>query len=137
MLEKSKYLSRKVLDHVLGTASLAAPSAVFLALFSSLDGLDDGTLTHEVSGGGYARQAMTFSPATDADGAVLAAAVSFPVATSDWGDMVGWAIMDAATAGHVLYWGEFPQYGDPAEYKVVYVGDSYMVRSGDMSITEA
>jgi hypothetical protein len=135
-MSKSRYLSRKVLDHALGVAAYPMPAGVWLALFNAVGGLLSGSLDDEVSGGAYVRQAVTFHAATDADGAVNNGAVEFPVATEDWGDMVGWALVDAAVGGNVLHWGEFPQYGEPAEYKSVFVGDSFRIRDGDLVLTE-
>lgn len=137
-MAKSKYLARKVLDHALGVAAYAMPT-VHLALFSSLVGLETGVLTNEIAAGGYQRMAVAFGAAADAeDGAqsLNSAAVDFPVATADWGPMVAWALLDAATGGNVLYWGEFPKYGDPAAYKAVYAGDSFRIRIGDLSLSE-
>lgn len=137
-MAKSKYLSRKLLDHTLGVAAYPMPT-VYLALFTSITDLGDGTLTHEIAGGSYARQAVSFAAAV-VDGAggksLSNAAVEFPVATADWGLMVGWAVMDAAQGGNVLHFGELPKYGDPADYKRVFSGDSFFVRSGDVAITE-
>lgn len=136
-MSKSLYLARKVLDHALGVAAYPMPAGVWLALFNGVGGLLAGNLAEEVSGGAYVRQPVTFHAATEAEGAVNNGAVEFPVATSDWGDMVGWALMDASTEGNVLHWGEFPQYGDPAEHKSVFVGDSFRIRDGDLTLTEA
>ena len=135
-MPKSKYLSKKMLDHVTAVAAYAKPATVYLALFTDIAGLINGTLTNEISGGGYVRQQMTFGAATDA-GAELGQSVEFPVATADYGAVAGWALMDASTGGNILYFGEFPKYGDPAAYKAVYVGDAFKVRAGDLTITEA
>lgn len=137
-MAKSKYLSRKLLDHTLGVAAFASPG-VYLALFSSVVGLGDGSLANEIAGGSYARQAVSFA-AAEVDGSggksLSAAAVEFPVATGNWGPMVGWAIVDAPAGGNVLHFGELPKYGDPADYKHIFPGDSFFVRVGDVEITE-
>lgn len=138
-MAKSTYLSRKLLDHSLAVAAYAMPEAVYLALFTNITGLGDGNLANEIAGGGYARQAVSFAAAV-VDGAkgksLSIAAVEFPVATTDWGHMVGWAVMDAATGGNVLHFGELPKYGDPADYKRVFSGDSFFVRTPDVVLTE-
>lgn len=137
-MAKSKYLARKLLDHSLGVAAFAKPT-VYLALFTSVTGLENGTLTNEVSGGGYARKAFTMPAAVvfgSGGKSTSDVSVDFDVATEDWGQMQAWAIMDAATGGNVLHYGALPQYGDPAEYKRVWAGDSFRVRAGDMNLTE-
>lgn len=138
-MAKSTYLAKKTLDHNLGVAAYAMPT-VYLGLFTSLVGLADGSLLHEIAGGGYARQAVSFAAAVDdmAGGKSLSDEdVLFPPATADWGLMVGWAIMDAQAAGNILYWGEMPKYGDPADYKRVFSGDRFFVRAEEFSQTEA
>lgn len=136
-MAKSKYLSRRLLDHTLGVAPYAAPAAVYLALFSSTAGLIDGSLVNEMPG--YERVAVSFAAATATatGGQALADAdVLFDPATTDWGPVVGWAIMDAAVGGNVLYHGEMPKYGVPLEYKRVYSGDRFFVRTGELSLSE-
>ena len=105
----STYTSNKVLDHILKTSVWAAPSACYVALFSSDAGLDsnvEGSQT-EASGGSYARvDASTSFPAAAAGSVTNSVAeLVFPTATADWGTMTHWALMDASTSGNVLMWG--------------------------------
>ena len=138
-MAKSKYLAKKLLDHSLGVAAFAKPAAVYLALFTSTAGLDDGTLTNEVQAGGYARKPVSFAAAADyltGGKSLNSAQVNFDVAAADWNSMVGWAVMDALTGGNVLHWGEFPKYGAPADYKRVCAGDGFFVLQGDIVLSE-
>jgi hypothetical protein len=138
-MAKSKYLARKLLDHVLGVQAYPMPATVYLALFTSVTGLEDGSLAHEVTAGGYARVAFAMPAAVDAESggrSVSTASVDFAPATADWGAMQAWAVMDAATGGNVLHYGALPQYGDPAEYKKIWTGDGFRVRAGDLVISE-
>lgn len=133
---KSKYLANKVLNHVLGVAAFEMPASVHLALFTSADGLEDGLLDNELGGGGYARRPLSMSAAVGKASA-SSAAVAFDPATTDWGPMVAWAIMDAPEAGNVLYYGEMPKYGTPLDYKKVFSGDGFVCRTGDVVISES
>lgn len=95
----SDYLENKLLDHALGVAAFTAPGTVYLAAFTS-NPTDAGTGA-EVSGGSYARQAVTFGAASG--GATEnSATVTFPQATASWGTVTHLGIFDAASAGNLL-----------------------------------
>lgn len=68
---------------------------------------DAGTGGTEVSGGSYARQAITSGTGTWAapagSGTSNSADVVFPAATADWGTIKSAALHSAATAGTILY----------------------------------
>ena len=99
----STYLENALLDATLRNTSYTPPTTVYLALFTSSTGLEAGTLTNELSGGAYARQAITFG--TPNDGVVSnSSAIAFAQATANWAGINATAIMDAATGGNVLYW---------------------------------
>ena len=111
MAAMSDYLEELVLRAVLLGEPLPVWSSVYLGLALSTP-FTDAAYTSEVSGGGYARVeiAAGFTVA-DAGGGqwlgTLAAAHGFAAATGDWGSpptdkIEGWAIFDAATAGHHL-----------------------------------
>jgi len=105
----SVYTSNKILDHILKTSVWTAPSACYVALFSSDGGLDSNTAGSqtEASGGSYARIVATTSFAAASAGSTTnsVAELIFPTATADWGSVTHWALMDASTAGNVLMWG--------------------------------
>lgn len=103
----STYLANAVANHVLRNSSYSSPATVYAALFtssSSLAALKAGTITNEVSGGSYARVAVTFSAPTDGDSS--ASTVTFATATAGWGTIRYVAIMDAATSGNVLMYAQ-------------------------------
>ena len=100
MSEMSNYLENALINVTLRATSYTAPTTVYVGLFTS-DPTDAGSGT-EVSGGSYARTAVTFAAPSngvttnDAD-------VTFPTATASWG-IVGWiGINDALTTGNLLY----------------------------------
>jgi hypothetical protein len=99
----SDYLENKLVDHTLRNVTYTPPATVYLALFTStatLGQLEANTITNEVTGGSYARQAVTFVAASSG-GTSNSATITFaglPVATLNFV-----AVMDASTAGNILY----------------------------------
>lgn len=135
MSAASNYLENKVLDHVLTATAYTAPTTRHLALFTNTSGsaavnLEAGTLTDEISGGSYARQAITFNAASGGS-STSAATVTFPAATANWGSITHVAVMDASTSGNVLFWGAV------TTPKTIEIGDTFQVSSGNLTITLA
>jgi hypothetical protein len=100
MAALSDYLENKLLDHVLRAATYTVPATVYLALFtSSTSDAGGGT---EVTGGSYARQAVTFSAAAGGlcENSTALNFVNMPVAT-----VTHCAVIDASTAGNFLFHG--------------------------------
>lgn len=136
---KSDYLENRVLDHFLGGAASSAPATVYVGLYTTaLNDASTGTTPSpgvEVSGGSYARAAVTNNATNwpNASGGAKAngTAITFPAPTANWGTIVGFAILDAATNGNILYFGAVTpnktvNNGDPAP--------SFAV--GDLDVTE-
>jgi hypothetical protein len=98
-----------VLDGLLGSGS---PATVYVALFTTLPG-EDGTGGTEVSGGSYARVAVTnnstnWPAATTVAGAGTKSngtAVTFPTATANWGTVVGFGFYTASSSGTLIGYG--------------------------------
>jgi 2-keto-4-pentenoate hydratase len=133
MSAASDYLEDKVLDHVLTATSYTPPTTRYLALFTNTSGnaavnLEAGTLTDEVSGGSYAREAITFNAASSGS-STSSATVTFPAASANWGTVTHVAVMDAATSGNVLFWGAV------TTPKTIENGDTFQVSSGNLTIT--
>ncbi len=122
----SNYLENALINVTLRATSYTAPTTVYVGLFTS-DPTDAGSGT-EVSGGSYARTAVTFAAPSngvttnDAD-------VTFPTATASWGT-VGWiGIHDASTAGNLLY-------HTPLDTsKTIDSGDIFKISTGNLSVT--
>jgi hypothetical protein len=117
MGSKSDYLENKFLDWLLRGQAFTAPATVYIALYTA-NPSDTGGGT-EVSGGSYARVAVTSSLAnwagTQGAGTTAASSgtsgqtsnnnvITFPAPTSNWGTVTGMAIYDALTGGNELYW---------------------------------
>lgn len=99
----SNYLAQALLNHTLRATTYTRPSAVYVALYTSNPTAADTGM--EVSGGSYARQAITFgAPAVEGGKqTVKNAEIVFPIATADWGAVTHIGIRDAATGGNLLY----------------------------------
>lgn len=115
---KSNYLENHFLDWLLRGQSFTAPATVYIALFTAAP-TDAGGGT-EVSGGSYARVAVTSSLAnwagTQSAGSTTASsgtsgttsnnnAITFPAPTANWGVITSFGIFDASTSGNLLYYG--------------------------------
>lgn len=122
----SDYLEAALLNATLRNLAYTSPVTVYLALFTVAP-TDAGGGT-EVSGGGYARQAIAFN-APSGGTCTNSADVNFPQATADWGSIVAFGIFDAATLGNLLYYGNFNV------AKTVLTGDYFAVPAGQLSIT--
>lgn len=130
-MAKTHFLSDAVLNEVLRNVEYAQPTTVYVALFTSATDKNGGGT--EVSGGGYARQAVTFGPPEPGvDGRKVAnsAEVVFPVATANWGTITHCAIFDAAIGGNMLYQGALEA------SKVINTNDQFKFAAGDLSIEE-
>lgn len=121
----SDYLENRILEHIFRAQASAAPVAVYLALFTAVPN-DAGGGT-EVTGGGYARQPITFGPASG--GAISnTAAITFTASGAAFGTIVAVGLFDAATGGNMLAWDEIASatIGD---------GDRLEVPAGDLDIS--
>jgi hypothetical protein len=117
MASMSDYLENKLIDFVFRGQAFT-PTATFYAALYTANPSDTGGGT-EVSGGSYARVAVTGSLAnfagTQAAASTTAstgtsgttsnnAAITFPAPTANWGTVVGMAFYDASTAGNEYIW---------------------------------
>ena len=124
----SNYLENALINVTLRATAYTAPTTVYVALFTS-DPTDAGTGT-EVSGGAYARTAVTF--AAPSNGVTTNSAdVTFPTCTLAWGIVTHIGIYDALTSGNLLY-------HTPLDAsKTVDTGDIFKISSGSLSVTLA
>jgi hypothetical protein len=128
MSEMSNYLENALINVTLRATAYTAPATVYVSLWTS-DPTDAGSGT-EVSGGSYARTAVTF--AAPSNGVTTNSAdVTFPTATASWG-VVGWiGINDAATSGNLLY------HSPLDTSKTIDSGDIFKISTGNLSVTLA
>lgn len=128
MSAMSDYLENKILDHVLANTTYTSPTTVYIGL-STGSFADDNSGT-ELTGNGYARQAMAF------DAAVSGATdntsnVDFPAATASWGTVSHYGLFDASTGGNLLIHGAF------TASKAIGTGDVLRIAAGELDITAA
>lgn len=100
MSDLSNYAENAVGNHLLRNVSLTSPAAVYLALFTAVTDAEAPTAT-EVTGGSYARTAITFGAPTNGV-FTNSAAVTFPAATGNWGTVTHAAVFDAASGGNAI-----------------------------------
>ncbi len=108
------YAENKIVDAVLRGQTLGAPATGYVGLFTTCP--TDSTAGTEVSGGSYARVAVTSSLAnwagTQSAGSTTASsgtggttsnngAITFPAPTASWGTVTCWGIFDASTSGNL------------------------------------
>lgn len=128
MAEMSNYLENALINATLRNTTYTSPATVYVGLFTS-DPTDAGSGT-EVSGGSYARTAVTFGAPSNGV-TTNSAAVEFPQATGNWGT-VGWiGIHDAATSGNLLYHTALDA------SKTIETGDIFKISTGNLSVTLA
>jgi hypothetical protein len=127
-MSMSDYLENALLNAVLRNTSYTSPSQVYIALFTS-DPTDAGTGT-EVTGGGYARQPITFNAPSNGQ-VTNAADILFPVATASWGTVTHIGIYDAASGGNLLF------HGALTTSKTISTDDQIKIAAGDITITLA
>jgi hypothetical protein len=130
MAEMSNYLENALLNGTLNATTYTAPTTVYVSLWTSNPN-DDGSGT-EVSGGSYARVAVSFATASGTSGEVLNdAAVEFAAATAGWG-VVGWiGINDALSGGNLMYHTALDT------SKTIDTGDIFKIAIGNLSVTLA
>ena len=128
MAEFSNYLENALINAVLRNTSYTSPTTVYVSLYTS-DPTDADTGT-EVSGGSYARTAVTFGAPSNGV-STNSADVTFPTATASWGEVTHVGIYDASTAGNLLFHTGL----DTA--KTIDSGDIFKITSGNLSVTLA
>ena len=115
MAAMTDYLENKIIDWLLRGQTFTPPATTYVGLFTVAP--TDSTAGTEVSGGSYARVAVTSSlanwagtqaalstSASSGTGGTTSnnAAITFPTATADWGTVVAFGLFDASTSGNLL-----------------------------------
>lgn len=128
MAEMSNYLETALINGTLRGTTYTAPTTTYLALYTS-DPTDADTGT-EVTGGSYARQAITMGAPSNGV-STNSAAIEFPQATADWGTITHVGIRDAVTSGNLLYHSALDT------SKAIANGDIFKITSTNLSVTLA
>ena len=118
-------LETRVLQWALTAGSPTRPTAWYVGLFTAAPGEAGGGT--EISGSGYARQAVTFTVSGNL--ATNNAAIEWPTATGSWGTITHIAVFDALTTGNMLV------YATLTSSKTISTGDVLRIPSGDLDVT--
>ena len=125
----SNYLENALINATLRNTTYTSPATVYAGLFTS-DPTDAGSGT-EVSGGSYARKAITFAAPSNGVTTNSAAACEFDQATGSWGTITHFGIFDALTSGNLLY------HGALTTSKTIASGDVFKFPTSSVSVTLA
>ena len=128
MAEMSNYLENALINVTLRATSYTAPTTVYVALYTT-DPTDADTGT-EVTGGSYARTAVTFAAPSNGV-STNSADVTFPTCSAAWGTVTHIGLRDASTAGNLLYHTALDA------SKTIATGDVFRIASGSLSVTLA
>lgn len=126
MAEMSNFLENALINATLRNTSYTSPAAVYVGLYTSDPG--EGNTGTEVSGGSYARTAVTFGAPSNGV-STNSASITFPTATGTWGTVTHIGILDASTSGNLLY------YTPLDASKSISSGDVFTISSGNLSVT--
>ncbi len=130
----SDYFENKVLGYLFGNVAYSLPATYYVGLWtSSLSDSSTGSAAGEVSGGSYARQAVT-NDSSSWDAASSGATantnlISFPMASASWGTVTYVGICDASTAGNMIAYAQLTTPVSVAQY------DTVIFQPGDLDIT--
>jgi hypothetical protein len=125
----SNYLENALINATLRNTTYTSPTTVYAGLFTS-DPTDAGSGS-EVSGGSYARKAITFAAPSNGVTTNSAAACEFDQATGSWGTITHFGIFDALTSGNLLY------HGALTTSKTIASGDVFKFATSSVSVTLA
>lgn len=123
----SDHAENLILDWLMTNGSATRPTAWYVALFTAAPN-DAGGGT-EVSGGSYARQAVTFT--VTGDTASNSGAVNFTASGGDFGTVTHVGIFDASSSGNLLW------HGALSASKSIVDGDTLSFAIGNIDLTMA
>jgi hypothetical protein len=133
MAALSDFLENALYDHILRNTTYTSPTVVYVALFTATTGLETNNPTAEVTGGSYARVALTMGAPTGGAGS-NSAEVLFTQATANWGTVTHFAIVDHLSN---TTWGTNVNvllHGALTEAKIVNNTDIFRIPIGDLDI---
>jgi len=121
MADLSTHGANRVLTWLMTGNSVARPAAIYAALFTSP--------TVEVSGNGYARQAITFSNGANR-GTSNTSTANFTATGGNFGNITHVGLFDAATNGNLIWQGPVA-----SGSKLIENGDTLVIQSGAVVIS--
>ena len=130
MANMTTRLEEKLIEHTLLNLPYSSPGTVYVALLTdnpTAEQLEAGDLTNEITGGGYARQAVNFSDINDST-VENDADIDFPQATADWGNVTHIYITETSTGDDAIYYQELV---NPRE---ILTDDIFRITASNLSV---
>lgn len=124
----SDYLENAIAKHTVGIANFPMPTNVYLALFTA-DPTDTGDLSGEVNAADYTRLLLNGKINVTSNVISNTQVLDFAPAANPWGTIGYLAIVDAQTAGNILY------HGALVNPKTINTNDVFAILAGDLTIT--
>jgi len=130
MAALSDHAEKLILDWMMTAGTATRPTAWYVALYTAAPS-DAGGGT-ELTGSGYAREAVAFAAATSGAGTTSnTGAVIFTADGGDWGSVTHMGIHDASSGGNLIW------HGALAAAKTVADGDTLEFAVGNIDLTVA
>ena len=127
MGQLANFAEKKILDHLLKTASYSPPATVYLGL-STADPTHDGSGWAPPTYTGYARKAITFA-AAGSRAIAQTGAVAFDACSGGSSTVTHWGLWDNSTGGNLLAYGALPV------QKNIVSGNTPSVASGQVTVS--
>ena len=119
-------LANKLANATLRNQTDTSPGNVYAALYSTAPTVS--TSGTELTGNGYARVQATFSNPANASITTNANVIIGPCTGNNWPTVVSFGIVDASTAGNIMYIKNISG-------RNIKIGDSFVIDSGNLTIT--
>ena len=130
MAALSDHAEKLILDWMMTAGTATRPTAWYVALYTAAPS-DAGGGT-ELTGSGYAREAVAFAAATSGTGTTSnTGVVIFTADGGDWGSVTHMGIHDASSGGNLIW------HGALAAAKTVADGDTLEFAVGNIDLTVA
>jgi len=126
-MPSTTYLNNAILTATVSGQTFPTITTAYIALYSVAPTASGGGT--ELTGSNYSRAVVSCTVANGE--ATNGSPVSFAAATADWDTAMSWGILDAASAGNLLYYGVFPA------SQTVLSGDTLTFDAGNIQITIA
>ena len=130
----TNYLEDKLINHIFGGSSYTAPSTIYVGLLVATP--SDSATGTEVSGGAYVRKAVAWTRSgTGTAQAVNSGTLTFPAATTDWGNVQWAGIYDALSGGNLMAYETLTKTDfSTANPKTVNTGDIFQIDAGNLKL---
>jgi len=141
----SNYLENKLVDHIFRATSFTAPTTIYVALYTAAPSDAGGGTEITIGTNNYSRASVAASTSTwantQASGTTASTgttgltsninAITFATPSGSWGTVTHFGILDAATAGNLLFQGAL------TVSQTVNTGNTVSFAAGSLQITFA